>query len=91
MKRVLIISYDLVSPEKNYEKLLKLIKAYPSWAKLGGSSYLIYTASTPVQVRDRLKRVLNRSDKLYVGVAPAPSAWMGMPEGVSKWIREHQK
>jgi len=91
MKRVLIISYDLTEPAETYERLLKLIKAYPSWAKLGGSAYLIYTAHPPTRVRNTLKKVLHGNDKLYVGVAPAPSAWQGLPEGVSNWIRERQK
>jgi hypothetical protein len=90
MKRVLIVSYDLHEPSETYERLLKLIKAYPSWAKLGGSAYLIYTAKTPTQVRDGLKKVLGASDRLYVGAAPAPSAWKGLPESVSNWIREKQ-
>jgi hypothetical protein len=91
MKRVLIISYDLMNPGQSYEPLVKLIKSYPSWARLGGSAYLILTDATPVQVRDRLRQALDVNDKLFVGVAPAPSAWVGMPEEVSKWIHENQK
>ncbi len=91
MKRVLIVSYDLVNPGQNYERLAKLIKAYASWARLGGSAYLIYTDATPVQVRDHLAQALDQNDKLYVAVSPAPSAWRGMPEDVSKWIHENQK
>jgi hypothetical protein len=90
MKRVLIITYDLVNPGQNYQALLQAIKASPTWARLGGSSYLIFTEQTPVQVRDDLMRVLDRNDKLYVGVAPPPAAWTGMPEEVSNWIRTNQ-
>lgn len=91
MNRVLMISYDLVNPGQNYEPLLKRIKAYPGWARLGGSAYLISTDATPVQVRDNLAQVLDPNDKLYVGVAVAPAAWRGMPEDVSKWILANQK
>jgi len=91
MKRVLIVSYDLVDPGQNYERLIKLIKGYPSWARLGGSAYLVYTDATPVEVRDNLKQALDRNDKLYVGVSLPPSAWKGMPEDVGKWIHENQK
>lgn len=91
MKRVLIVSYDLMHPGQNYEQLLRRIKKYPSWARLGGSAYLILTATTPVQVRDYLKQALDKNDKLYVGVSRAPSAWRGMPEEVNKWIHENQK
>jgi hypothetical protein len=91
MKKVLIISYDLKNPGRNYESLIKLIKAYPSWARLGGSAYLIYTSNTPVEVRDNLMRVLDNNDKLFVGTAPAPSAWTGMPDEVSNWLQSNQK
>lgn len=89
MNKVLIISYDLVNPGQNYESLLKLIKAYPGWARLGGSAYLISTSSTPVQVRDHLTQALDQNDKLFVGTLVAPSAWRGLPEEVSKWIHEN--
>jgi hypothetical protein len=91
MNRVLLISYDLVNPGQNYEPLIQLIKAYGDWARLGGSAYLIYTAATPVQVRDHLRQVLDPNDKIYVGVSPAPSAWSGMPQDVTKWIHEKQR
>lgn len=91
MRKVLIISYDLVNPGQNYESLLKLIKSYQLWARLGGSAYLIATDETPVQVRDHLRTALDANDKLYVGTAPVPSAWIGMPDAVSKWIHENQK
>lgn len=91
MNKVLIISYDLRQPGQNYELLLKKIKAYTSWARLGGSAYLILTSDEPQTVRDNLKLVLDPNDKLYVGVSPPPSAWWGMPEDVSKWIIANQK
>ena len=89
--KVLIITYDLINPGKNYEDLLKEVKRANSWARLGGSSYLIYTDKTVVQERDRLQKVLDKNDKLYVGVSPAPSAWIGLPAEVSTWLHQHQK
>jgi hypothetical protein len=91
MSQLLIVFYDLVNPGQNYEALIKKIKTYSAWARLGGSAYLIKTEATPVQVRDDLRQVLDGKDKLFVGVAPPPSAWTGMPEDVAKWILENQK
>ncbi len=88
---VLIVSYDLDKPGQNYQRLISLIKAYGSWAQLGGSAYLISATATPQQVRDYLMQALDSSDKLFVGVAPAPSAWAGMPDEVSNWILANQK
>jgi hypothetical protein len=91
MSQVLIVSYDLTNPGQNREALVKKIKAYSIWARLGRSTYLIKTDATPVQVRDELKQVLDTNDRVFVGVAPPPSAWVGMPEDVSKWILKNQK
>jgi hypothetical protein len=90
MERVLIVTYDLMNPGQNYENLLKRIKAYKSWARLGGSSYLILTDNTPVQVRDYLMPALDVNDKLYVSLCPPPSAWTGLSDDVSKWILANQ-
>ena len=91
MNRVLNITYDLRNPGQNYEMLLQRIKKYPSWARLGGSSYLIFTDNSPQQVRDYLLPVLDNNDQLWVGVAPAPSAWHELPDDVANWIHENQK
>ncbi len=91
MERVIIVSYDLDAPGKSYEPLLQRIKSYKGWARLGGSAYLILTDQTPVQVRDHLSEALDSNDKLFVGAAPAPSAWRGMPDEVSNWIQANQK
>lgn len=88
---VLIVSYDLVNPGRNYQQLLKLIKSYTGWARLGGSAYLIATTDAPTAVRDNLVTVLDRNDKLYVGAAPAPAAWYGMPDDVGQWIIANQR
>ena len=88
--KVYIITYDLVNPGQNYDKLLRRIKSYNGWARLGGSSYLVTSQLEPDKVRDHLAEVLDGNDKLFVGTCPVPSAWYGLPEDVSKWILENQ-
>ncbi|MGD0696476.1 MAG: hypothetical protein ABSB82_16770 [Terriglobia bacterium] len=90
MKRVLLIFYDLDEPGKNREALVKKIKQYERWARLGSSGYLIWTDQTPSVVRDNLVAVLGPEDRVFVGVSNAPAAWHGMPEEVSKWILANQ-
>jgi len=90
MPRTLIVSYDLSNPGQNYEALLKKIKAYTSWCRLGGSTYLVYTDDTVVVVRDALKKALDKNDKIFVGTCPRPSAWTGMSQDVSNWIVKYQ-
>lgn len=91
MKKVIIITYDLMTPGKNYEALLQRIKGNNAWAKLGGSSYLIITENSPTQIRDHLKSVLDVNDKLFVSVINTPAAWTGLSEQVANWIRNNLK
>jgi hypothetical protein len=91
MAQILVVSYDLSNPGQNYEDLLKKIKAYTGWARLGGSAYLIYTDDDPVRVRDNLTTVLDKNDSLFVGMCPRPSAWYGLSEEVANWIHKFQK
>ena len=91
MKRVLLIFYELKNPGKHHEPLIQRIKTLGPWARLGGSAYLVLTVNNPAQVRDYLRLVIDRSDAIYVGLSPAPSAWHGMPNDVGQWIRNNQK
>lgn len=93
MKKALIVTYDLSNPGQNYEALLKRIKAYKNWARLGGSSYIIMVEplTTVAQHRDFLAVALDPNDKLYVSALGKDAAWQGLTSEVSNWIRENQK
>jgi hypothetical protein len=88
--RVLIIVFNLTNPAQNRESVIRKIKAFGKFARLGDSAYLISTDAETEAVRDRLLKVLDAEDRVFVGTAPAPSAWYGMPESVSKWIVSNQ-
>ena len=51
---VLLVTYDLNRPGKDYPDLLKTIKEY-SWAKISESSYAINTTKSPIDVFNQLK------------------------------------
>jgi hypothetical protein len=91
MKNVLIIFYDLTDPAQNREAVVQRIKSLGKVARLGDSAYLVLTDAEPKAVLDKLMRLLDDNDRAFVGVAPAPSAWYGMPESVSKWILSNQE
>jgi len=90
MRQVLIISYDLSNPGRDYSVLVARIKEIGPWARLGGSAYLVASNEQPAQVRDALSPALDSNDKLFVGTCPAPAAWKGYPDEVSRWIHKHQ-
>ena len=85
---IYIVSYDLLEPGQNYDNLIEKIKESGSWAKLGGSAYLVDSTKSAVELRDEYKTFLNSNDKLYVGRIEAPAAWTGMPQDVTQWIKD---
>ena len=90
-RNLYIVTYDLVNPGRNYESLLREIKqVHTPWAMLGGSSYLIISNETAVQIRDRLNRWLDVNDKVYVGSMNHEAAWSGLGAEVVNWIMENQ-
>lgn len=86
---VFIVTYDLRNNAEgqSYQQLIKLIKEEGSWACLGGSSYLIESNRSTVELRDKFKAVLDEDDMLYVGAVNAPAAWYGYSKEVSDWIK----
>lgn len=86
---VYIVTYDLCEPSQNYEKLLTLVKEEANWARLGGSSYLVVSNLTPVELRNKYKQALDVNDKLFVGAIHSPAAWTGLSEEVSNWIKQN--
>ena len=88
MTKTYIISYDLSNPDRNYEDLLKGIKSYRLWARLGGSAYIVKTGKTDIEIRDNLMKSLDANDKLFVGTVNAPAAWIGLAKDVSDWLRD---
>lgn len=87
---VYIVTYDLrtETDSQSYQRLIDLIKEDGVWACLGGSSYLIESDQTAVELRDKFKRVLDGDDMLYVGRVTAPAAWTGYSKEVTEWIKE---
>ncbi len=87
---VYIVTYDLdnESTSESYTRLISLIKEEGVWACLGGSSYLVESEQTAVELRDKFKQALDNDDKLYVGAVSAPAAWVGYSKQVSDWIKE---
>lgn len=88
MNHILIIAFD-VGLLRN-SALVQRIRAYQSFAMITPTCYLISTPNTVVSVRDYLWSGLVAGDKLFVGHAPAPSAWNGLPNEVANWIHANQ-
>jgi hypothetical protein len=62
---VYIVTYDLISPGKDYAPLLTEIRKYTHCDALK-SAYFIDTRESAVTLRDKLKKHIDANDKLYV-------------------------
>ena len=84
-----IISYDLKKPGRNYEELYESIKSYYNWAHITESTWIVYTSATAVEIRDKLKIIVDSNDSIFVARVEAPAAWMGLDDNVSKWLKKN--
>lgn len=88
MRKAYIVSYDLVTPGQNYERVIQKIKQNSGWARLGGSAYVVLSDKSPVDIRNDIASVMDKSDKLFVGALHAPAAWIGLTDEVSEWLKK---
>ena len=71
----IILSYDLRAPGRNYDALYEKIKAFPHWAKITESTWLLKTNKTCVQVRDEIASVVDSNDRVFVTKSTGDAAW----------------
>jgi hypothetical protein len=60
------INYDLVAPGRNYQPVYDYIKSFGVWAHPLQSMWLIRTSRSAKQIRDELKRLVDRNDEVLV-------------------------
>ena len=81
------ISYDLSKPSRNYDDLYKAIKALGSWCHALESYWIVRTSLTPVQVRDRLKSVMDSDDSLLVTELTGTWASWNVGNNQTDWLK----
>jgi hypothetical protein len=89
MMATLLVGYDLNKPDKDYEPLIKKLKAFDSWWHHLDSTWLIKVDKTPTAVRDELKEAIDENDELLViDVSNDARAWAGFNAKGSKWLKD---
>lgn len=82
-----LITYDLKKPGRDYKSLMDAIRAYPSWAHVQLSVWMVQTDQTAVQIRDSLNRNIDSNDSLFVIAVGNESAWTNLDTEISDWIQ----
>lgn len=86
-----LISYDLIAPGKDYQKLFDAIQALSSgtWWRCLDSTWIIETDLASGQVLDRLRPHIDKNDRmLVVKLAPNWSS-IGISQECTDWLRDH--
>lgn len=77
MNKVFVISYDLKSPDRDYEPLIEAIKRSPLWWHHLKSTWLISTSESAGQIWTRLAPHINKADNLLIiEVSKNYSGWL---------------
>ena len=88
MNRILI-SYDLVSPGRNYDDLYDYLTSFPKWARPLESVWVVKTKKSYSQVKTEIvNNYLDSNDKLLVvDITGSASSWHNIPD--KDWIKNN--
>lgn len=89
MANNLHVSYDLNSPNQNYEKVIAAVKALGSWAKIHKSFWYVNSNLTAEQACARVWAAMDANDTVYVVDSTNNSAsWQNLDPKVAAHIKD---
>lgn len=83
-----IISYDLCSPQKSYDELYEVIKSFPNWGHLTESTWAVVSTDSFIEVRDKLLKVMDPNDRLFVIQSGRSAAWSNVL-AEDEWVKQN--
>lgn len=88
---ILLVTYDLNAPSKDYEELYKTLKTASSWWHYLDSTWLLYTSTPYGTWCDNIRKVIDENDHfMVVDITKQPrNGWL--PKKAWEWIRSHEK
>lgn len=89
MKNTYLVSYDLMSPGRDYQEVYDYFKEFDDKTKPLYSVYFIHTDHTAKQIRDELKALVDENDKILV-IKVSTSHWTSSNIGsAAEWLKNH--
>lgn len=89
MANNLHVSYDLHTPDQNYEDVINAIKELGNWARVHGSFWYVDSSYSASQAVDHIWNVMDQNDTIYVVDATNNNAaWENLSDEVADYIRE---
>ena len=84
-----LISYDLITPGRNYATLHEAIKGLGSWWHCLESTWIVDTTESTTSVRDKLSSHIDANDKLLVVGLNGSWATNHLGTDCNDWLRSH--
>lgn len=88
MEHCYIIAYDLCQPERNYDRLYDEIKSFRNWGHITESVWAVTSEQDSEAIRDRLYRVIDSNDRLFVIKSGLDAAWYRTIAN-SEWLKQN--
>jgi CRISPR-associated endonuclease Cas2 len=86
---VLLVTYDLNKEGKSkvdYNEFYKVRNTYP-YARLSESSYALETNEQPAELYEKLKKLIDPNDHIYIITLKRPYFGFG-PKAVNDWLEQ---
>ncbi|MCM5554113.1 hypothetical protein [Pleomorphomonas sp. NRK KF1] len=82
------VSYDLMDPGQNYDKVIDKIKSLGEWAKIHKSFWYVNSSYTAAEAVNIVWSAMDVNDKLYIFDAKNNSAaWENLSDEVAEFIK----
>ncbi len=82
-----LVTYDL-NHETKRPPIVQEVKSFDGWARLSESSYAISTWMSAMDVYNKLSKLIDGNDQLYI--IPLKKPWYGFgPKDVNKWLDDN--
>ncbi len=88
-RKVYCISYDLCTPNRNYNDLYDAIKSFGSWWHQTESVWFIISSKSAVEIRDYLLCTIDNNDKLFVIEVCKHWAGKGFLQEEYDWLNDN--
>ena len=84
----LLVGFDLDKPGQDYTAIGKRLRSCEAWWHHLDSTWLVRTELTVVQLREELRQLIDKNDKvLVIDVSGRFAAWSGFNERGSNWLK----
>ena len=88
---LILISYDLIQPSRNYQALYDAIKKAPAWCHAMESMWFVYTKESVNLWTKRLRQAIDENDSLFVVDITNKSRSGWLSKDFWKWLDQHDR